>query len=351
MTLIKHLRSKRLHVICWSIFIFYEVGVTSILSGHYSPLLNYLLFYAINITLFYVHADYILPCALRGKVNTIWLLPPFLLCELAIYCLLIVLAEKLLDFRQIVSAPITQKTIVATVWRGIYFMLYGSGYYFLINYINNENRLHQEEIEVERLNNKLLATQNDFLRAQVNPHLLFNTLNFIKYAAKKRPQDVEAAILSLSEIMSFSLEENNFDFTLLSNELKQIDNIIALNQLRYENRLFLNYNTAVSDSGIRIIPIVLLTLIENVFKHGNLSVSASPAEVRITATKTSLHFYSANLPSAPSSTTGRKAQTGLKNIESRLHSYYAGRHQLSYGMSGKLFTVNLSITFCQEKIA
>ena len=341
---IRLLRSQQLHFICWSVFIFYEIVVSGLLTGHFSPVLDYVLFYFLNISLFYIHSLYILPYAMVNTIDRIWRLPLAFILELIVYVMLAMAAEMLISFHMAIGALVTSRFIVATIWRGVYFIMYGTGFYFLRSYLSNQQQIHEEAIQIEKLNNQLLRAEKDFLRAQINPHLLFNTLNFIKYAAKKKPESVEEAVLTLSQIIGFSLDKNNTDFLTLSSELTQVSNLIRLNQLRYENRLFLKYRTEIADDNIFVIPIVLLTLVENVFKHGNLSLESDPATINISTTETHLYFYSSNLPINGVPFNAKSDGFGLKNIASRLQSYYPEKHSFFYGLRGAMYVVNLSIT-------
>jgi hypothetical protein len=341
--------SKRLHLICWVIFIFYEVIVTGALLGHFSPLISYLLFYAINIPFFYIHALYVLPYALGEPVKSLWRTPLLTLLELAAYFVLAMGAEKIVLVAAGKTMRLSWPFMAATIWRGIYFLLYGTGYYFLLNAIRSRNTAYRTALRAEKLKSRLLAAEKDFLRAQINPHLLFNTLSFIKYAAKRKPESVEEAILTLSDIMTFSLDENHTEYIQLSAELRQISNIIRLNQLRYEDRLQLNYSATVADGGQLIIPVVLLTLTENIFKHGDLLQPAFPATLKITATPQSLQFQSINLPSY-SRPNENKGHHGLQNIASRLENYYQGDYSLTYGLNGQMFVVDLIIHFSKAVV-
>jgi two-component system LytT family sensor kinase len=332
-------------VICWSVFISYEISITYILNGHFSPLLSYLLFYILNISIFYIHSLYILPFAIAGKAGTIWKLPLLIILEIAIYVTVALVASNIVSRHSLLHISFTWKMFAATVWRGIYFMLYGTGYFFLLSHIYKTIKIYNKAIEIERLKNQLLISQKDFLRAQINPHLLFNTLNFIKYASKRRPEDSDEAILILSDIMSFSLDENNTEYLPLSQELKQIENIIRLNQLRYQNQLAITYEADIQDQNLYVIPIVLLTLTENIFKHGNLLTSESPGNITIFASKHHLKFCSSNLSAKTGSLSIVKKNRGLKNIQARLSTYYPEKHQFTYEMNGGRFEVNLSIIF------
>jgi two-component system LytT family sensor kinase len=319
------------------------VSITAILSGNFGALLNYLFFYSVNISLFYVHALVVLNFGLGKGIKSIWKLPCFLTLELVIYLSINIGGTTLLDGQTAFKDLVTVKFIVAALWRAVYFMLHSSGYYFLTRYLIRETFIFEEAIKTEQLKNQLLTTQNDFLRAQINPHLLFNTLNFIRYASKKRPQAVDEAIMALSEIMNFSLDRSHSENVPLKNELNQIENLIRLNELRYDGDLRLNFSVDADNDQIKIIPIVLITLVENIFKHGNLLNDNHPAILKIGVKEGLLTYLSSNLVGSGHITTEQESGTGLRNIKSRLNAYYPEKHEFSYGLNKNVFDVNLKI--------
>ena len=221
-------------------------------------------------------------------------------------------------------------------------MLYGTGYYFLIRYNQKKERTLTQAIENEKLENNLLRAEQDFLRAQINPHLLFNSLNFIRYAIRKRPAEADDAIMRLSGMMGFALETTN-GMIPLSRELEQIDNLIALNQLRFNNMLCLNYSTDVHDPETPTIPIILLTLVENVFKHGNLRNEESPAFIKIQSTPAYLLFESSNLAIEHNSVKSNK--TGIQNISLRLDQFYKNQYRFSHELHENSYKVALKIDY------
>jgi len=228
------------------------------------------------------------------------------------------------------------------LYRGAQFILYGTGYYFLVNYIRKREKSLIQDVENEKLKNDVLRAEQDFLRAQINPHLLFNTLSFIKYAAKKKPEEADEAVIRLSGIMSFALE-NNSETILVATELEQVENIIGLNQLRYNHTLNINYIKNLKNNQATIIPIVLLTLIENIFKHGNLLDEVHPAQIYIESDESHLLVQTSNLPNRNSHI--KSTNKGLANIRSRMDQYYAENYHFSHEMSDNLFKVELRINY------
>jgi len=336
-------KSTRVHILCWSVFIFYEIGLTGVVMQNFKPIEIYFIFYLLNISLFYFHSEVILK---RFSVNTyidIWRIPLLILMEIAAYCFityLITLLLARLDYESYQTSFLQKKYIMTAIWRGIYFILYGTGYYFLLSYYQKKENSFTQAIENEKLKNDLLRAEQDFLRAQINPHLLFNTLSFIKYAAKRNPAEADEAMMRLSGIMSFALE-SNADKILLSRELDQVENIIGLNQLRFNHKLNIRCNQRLNNPKVKIIPIVLLTIVENVFKHGNLQEENEPAQICVEATDEYIVIQTSNLPNRQSNI--KCNHTGLANIRMRLNHAYPDHYEFQYGMQENLFKVYIKI--------
>lgn len=334
-----------IHLICWSIFILYEISIIGIISQHFQRFNSYALFYLLNISLFYFHSLVVLHPFAKSTMADLWRIPLLLILELTLYCILTSLFSYYLTQRSvsIFELPIFSTINLAnTIWRGSYFILYGTGYYFLIRYNQKKERTLTQAIENEKLENSLLRTEQDFLRAQINPHLLFNSLNFIRYAIRKRPAEADDAIMRLAGMMGFALESTTGTIPL-SRELEQIDNLIALNQLRFNHALYLNYSTDIHDPETPTIPIILLTLVENVFKHGDLRNEESPAFIKIESTPAYLLFESSNLAIENNSVKSNK--TGIQNISLRLDQFYKNQYRFSHELQGNIYKVVLKIDY------
>lgn len=335
--------STIIHIFCWFVFISYEVALTIIFLENTKPFILYFLFYVLNISLFYFHSLIVLKRLYTNTLTDIWRIPLLIILELILYFFisyLIVFVLSKFQYAVLKLPDIDKKYIALSVWRGIYFILYGTGYYFLMRYTQKKEKTLTQAVENEKLKNDLLRAEQDFLRAQINPHLLFNTLSFIKYAARKKPDEADEAVIRLSGIMGFALD-NNSQTILLVTEMEQVENIIGLNQLRYNHTLNVNYTTQIENPQATIIPIILLTLVENVFKHGNLLEKEQPAIIRVVSTNEYVLLQTSNLPGHNSHT--RSTYTGLTNINSRLKQFYKNNHEFNYGMNEDLFKVEIKI--------
>lgn len=344
-TLLRPSKMVRLHVLCWIIFITYELSTLWFISVGFRPASFYLCFYTLNIGMFYFQALVVLHPREKYTLTDGIRIPLLIVFALLAYLFISILISTYLkneSYEQLKATFFNHTYFGSTVWRGTYFMLYGTGYSFLIRYNQKKERAATHAIENEKLNNKLLRAEQDFLRAQINPHLLFNTLNFIKYAVRKRPDEADQAIMRLSGLMDFALENNSTTIPL-NKELEQVENIIMLNQLRYNHTLNISYKTEIHDMETPVIPLILLTLVENIFKHGNLLEEDHPAEIRIESTPEYLLFQTCNFPGM--SRAFKSGKTGLKNIDLRLRQFYPDNYRFSYGLEGNVFKVEAKINY------
>ncbi|MBT2563749.1 histidine kinase [Pedobacter sp. ISL-68] len=334
-----------IHLLCWSIFIFSEVVVTGLLRDRFSSFSFYFFFYSLNISFFYFHAYALTAFSKRVGVKRFFWITITVVAELTLYVVLTIslsiFLKEVLKSEPEGGLKLNRVYYISTVWRCIYFLLYSTGYFFLKSYLSRQKRDMEKTLEISRLQNLVLTVEKDFLRSQITPHLFFNTLNFIKFSAVKNPAVAEDAVDTLSDIMDFALASNKREYVPLSSELEQIGNMIALNQMRYQGKLFFDFKEDIKDPEIQIIPLVLLTLTENLFKHGNLSAPDHPAWIEITTDHNTIVFRSSNLPAK--SSLGKGHGTGLKNIMSRLENAYSGRYSFDYGMNGTNFDVELKI--------
>lgn len=265
--------------------------------------------------------------------------------ELILYLLLAILfrlfLDRVLNSRMSGELKFDQAFYVSTIWRGIYFLIYASSYFFMMNDIRRQRIKMEAMLEVSRIQNHMLKMEKDFLRSQITPHLLFNTLNFIKYAAESDPVNSVEAIDRLTDILDYSLETDKKEFVEISGELKQIENMIALNRLRYQDKLCIVYEKNITNYTFEILPILLLTLVENIFKHGNVLDASQPASIRITADSKVMKFSTSNvIASALPEKSGNK---GLDNIQQRLGKSYPGKHQFTYYTAKNIFQTELTI--------
>jgi len=331
--LVKWVTSKKLHIIVWIIFIFYESIIVGLINGKFGRLPPYILYYTLNIITFYVHAHVVLAIAFTNPKQTVWKLPLAVLLEITAYLMIAVLLDYIIIFHTAYTGSgkieLNLQYFLAPLYRCVYFMCFSTGYYFLMRYI--KERKKTEELEKQRLYNliQIARSENAFLKAQIQPHLLFNTLDFIYQNARDSSPVAAEAIHSLAEMMRYSVDSNkDREFILLGEEINQVENLINLHQLRNDHNIRLRFWYDDEIRNLQIIPMVLITLVENIFKHGELSAESNPAEVSLKIEQDHLIIETSNLIKAIKNTSG--LSSGIENIKKRLDYAYGENASFNY---------------------
>jgi len=175
--------------------------------------------------------------------------------------------------------------------------------------------------EAEKANAEL-----SFLKAQINPHFLFNTLNSI-YALVIRKDDRAAdSVVQLSELMRYIIRDANDDMVPLEKEIGYISNYIALQKSRLGDTVIINFYLKGNRANLKIAPMILISFIENAFKHGVNPDKNSKIEVSIAILDNNLRLYVYN---RKTSAKNYEQGIGLRNTKERLQYLYPSRHELA----------------------
>lgn len=180
------------------------------------------------------------------------------------------------------------------------------------------------------------------LKAQINPHFLFNTLNNIYGLSVLQHPETPASILRLSNMLRYLTEETTSDFVPLEEELNCLNDFIALQKLRMGKKMEVHVTTKVADNSFPVPPLVLMTFVENAFKFGTSNHEPADITIHITQENDSLQFFCSN-KLFPYRTNLEGTQTGLENTNKRLGFLYGDRHQLNISTENGHFTVLLTL--------
>jgi two-component system, LytTR family, sensor kinase len=196
---------------------------------------------------------------------------------------------------------------------------------------------HKAELENRNLRNEL-----ELLKAQVNPHFLFNTLNNIDSLIEKSPKDASKALIALSDILRYMIYDTKTDQVPLSNEVAYIQHYIQLQQMRFRQPEYISF--VVNEScTVRIAPLLLLPFIENAFKYSHYSGLTPVIEIRLTCQNNILQFISRNYFLNEKQTIERSGGVGLENVKRRLALVYPDKHRLKIWQENNIFNVDLTI--------
>jgi LytS/YehU family sensor histidine kinase len=193
------------------------------------------------------------------------------------------------------------------------------------------------------LESQISQANFNFLKAQINPHFLHNTLNFLYAKSLPYSSELSEGILTLSDIMRYALSQGNQKDgkAPLKDEIEHVNNVIKVNQLRYSNQLKVNVEISGTVNAVMIIPFVLITLVENAFKHGDLKNQDYPIEIKLNVKGTKLYFYCRNKKK-----TGPKQLStgiGLENIKTRLGLSYGDTYKFIVKDDPEFYTTELTI--------
>lgn len=206
----------------------------------------------------------------------------------------------------------------------------------------NKNEILRKRIETEKVNSEL-----QFLKTQLNPHFLFNSLNAIYSLSVKKSADTSEAIINLSELMRYMLYEANMNVVPLEKEINYIKNYILLQRLRLSNSEEVTFNIYGDERNKTIAPLLFISFIENAFKYGTDYKGKTAVKITITITDNELHLFVKNKIGSFRKK-DENSGVGLENIKSRLQLLYPSAHSLKVEDDGDYYTVNLTLNITQK---
>ncbi len=203
------------------------------------------------------------------------------------------------------------------------------------------------ELEARKtaLENEKLTSELRFLKAQINPHFLFNTLNNLYYLAFNNSPNTTEVIAKLSQMMRYMLYDSNHPKVSLNKEIEYIQNYISLEKLRFEKDVPIEFEVEGNTAGVTIVPLVLITFLENAFKHGvSNTAKNSWIKAKINVAKGVCHYEVANSKIAESGKTVKeKSGIGLQNVKRRLDLSYPDNYEIEVADKEDSYTVGLKL--------
>ncbi|CAL2094577.1 Histidine kinase [Tenacibaculum sp. 190524A02b] len=241
--------------------------------------------------------------------------------------------------------PFTQEPIleILTDWKKLLKHYVPSMYsvvliFLFVKYFLDYKKVKERDL---LLSKEKTANELKALKAQLNPHFLFNTLNNIYTLSLANSPKTPSSIGKLSEILDHVLYKCNQKFVLLSNEIKLLENYIELEKLRYDERLQVKFQATI-DNDREIPPLILLSLVENAFKHGAGEDSGAPKIwIEIKNNQEAFEFCITN--TIAEGYRLKKESIGLSNIRKQLNLIYKTDYDLQIQVGEKKFKVVLKI--------
>lgn len=195
-----------------------------------------------------------------------------------------------------------------------------------------------KETESERLSAQIAS-----LKAQINPHFLFNTLNNIYATVIDKEPDAADMVDKLAEMMRYTMKDTQQEFVLLADEINYIDNFIELQKKRLDKSVKLDYASLENLPDLQIAPMLLIPFIENAFKHGVNPEQRSQICINMSISKTEFRLNVLNDKVSIQRNISEYSGLGIKNTKNRLNLIYPSRHLLVINDQDKEFSISLHI--------
>lgn len=202
------------------------------------------------------------------------------------------------------------------------------------------------ENKILRLKNLQIETQLSALRAQINPHFLFNSLNVIYALALEKKEDTTKAIVQLSDILRYVIYDSDTERVTLKDEIELLKNYIAFQNHRVEIPKATILDLDVKDLQFKIYPMLLLPLLENSYKHGIIAgETKTPIQIELFQNENQFRFTitNANL-NTKNSLDDKHSGVGLDNLRNNLNLVYPSQHQFIVEETNEIFKVKLALT-------
>jgi two-component system LytT family sensor kinase len=306
------------HLLAWLVYILYEEIIVLFTRVDLSTAIAFF----INAIVFY--NAWKLPRYVIKKISNLFLLIPALIIASTVVIAVTVLIKLEVDALESRISIITSATIPkiqSLIMRTLYFAGLGAAYGFAAELIKKEKEAAQMARQQQLMEKKALQAELNVIKSQINPHFLFNTLGFLYAETYKKQPEVGNSIITLSNIMRYALTKNEDGFSSLESELNYIRDFIKIHETR-SRTFFLNISIENGIMPYRVVSLILITLIENMFKHGIFNQNTKQAVLNISIEDEKLYFYSLNYKNNNSAAKVQSNGIGLSYIRERLTEEY-----------------------------
>ncbi|MDB5031040.1 sensor histidine kinase [Mucilaginibacter sp.] len=324
------------HILIWvSIISFFLFLIHNDKMTRHRILVIFVVYGSINISLFYLNYLLFIPRLLNRKrygMYAIAMVLTIIIYGVGKYGVGLMFKQDVLVHMKVLVGFWSYFT--STLFVSIIFLFLSVVLKFSVDWFLNERI--QRDLENQRLSAELA-----FLKSQINPHFLFNSLNSIYSLAYQQSENTPGAILKLSEIMRYMLYECNDNKVDLAKELQYLQNYIDLQKIRFGHKAFIDFKIDGQVTNQQIVPLLLIAFIENAFKHGIANDSLTPIRLLINVDNEHLHFYIQN--KKHSNNRDDMGGIGLNNVKRRLDLLYPGKYNLDIRNEIDTYTCELSL--------
>lgn len=318
------------HIIFWTFIALYDFDYLIDLYDFKRALLYCLFEVTIYISEFYINLFLLLPLVLKSGKRFRYFL-----------CILLLLS--FLFFLYYITG-LNKPLLSVEITRGISSFLLNHSLYILMSYF--VWYFYKFELETQKrlqLENEKLQSEMMLLKSQISPHFLFNALNNIYALTLIKSDNAPKMLSALSDILRYFLYESNKKNVFLDSELEMISKYILIQKYRQIPGMHnISFNVSGKSSGLKVPPLVFMTLIENAFKHGDILEDENGyVDIRFNITETRIEFEIINSFSPKEKNSG----LGLKNVKSQLEILYGKNYEMYINEENNIFNVTLGFKY------
>lgn len=223
------------------------------------------------------------------------------------------------------------------------------GTLFLSTIIRNVFERRKKEQERISLENKILEAESKMLKSQLNPHFLFNSLNNIYALSQMKSDKAPESIHRLSQMLRYVLYDCDVEKVSLKQEVEYIESYVQLQLLKDDNIKKVKVDLEGIDGKLQISPMLLISFIENCFKHSQFEdVTVNWIDIKINTEGNTLILIAKNSKPEGLHTKDKMGGVGLENVKRRLELAYMGKHELTINEDEKTYEVVLKLDLSEN---
>lgn len=334
------------HIIGWVLLVFiYYAFLITVLKDSFGNFVDFAFFIFFNVLVFYFNVLWLLPKSIRDSNKALYRVPLYLLSEVLGLVVLLALVSLALGG---LTLNLIEKPYGIFIWNFFeilfpfsYGLFLSLVYHMVLCIVKQKKAKDKVKRKNDRLTHEVEISRQNWLKAQLDPHLLFNILPMLRYTMEHSPEEAAKALAILNKMMRYYLRKTANGLIPLADEINQVRNLMALNQIRWGENQNVKLIISGEDDNLQTIPMILLVLVENMYKYGVLGDEAQPAILEVKRSKDNLFIYAENLikDSVDVVSTG----IGLRNLKERLDHFYPCKHTFKAGAKGDVFVVSLEL--------
>ncbi|WP_418637504.1 sensor histidine kinase [Winogradskyella sp.] len=341
--ILKKIGQGLLHALFWCAVLLFYTYFFGVGSNNFNDTLVFSLFLMpITIATTYVSIYKLIPDYLVTKRYFLFVLYSSYTLIISAYLVMVSIFFSLIyisNFEYNDMNPLTRNILF--VMTGIYLVTFIVSAFKLMK-LNIKASQKTKTLETKILETQLKLKEQElkYLKMQIHPHFLFNTLNTMYGFALKKADETPKMILKLSNLLDYLLYQADKPFVNLKDEINHIEDYISLEQMRFSDTLNVEFSKNISLENIEMAPMLLIPFVENSFKHGKIRNGSLDISIYIKANAENITFKIKNSSAKDLSI---KEGIGLENIKKRLDFLYLNQHQLEINNSTNDFEVLLSL--------